>query len=187
MEMNDLKRIGTVIKINNEPHVVVESQHSKSARSKACVRTKLKNLITGSTIEKTFNASDKVEGADMERSKASFLYSDGNEACFMDSKSYEQIALPIDTVKDQIKFLKEGEEVSVLLYEGRPISIILPTKVELKITETEPATRGDTAQGSVTKKAKLETGAVINVPIFVEQDEMVRVNTETGEYVERVN
>lgn len=184
--MNDLKRIGTFIKINNEPHIVIESQHSKSARSKACVRTKLKNLITNSTIEKTFNASDKIESADMGRSKASFLYSDGSEAHFMESNSYEQLALPLDAIGEQINFLKEGEEVSVMLYEERPISIILPTKVELKIIETEPAARGDTAQGSVTKKAKLETGAVINVPIFVEQDEMIRVNTETGEYAERV-
>lgn len=183
--MNDLKKLGTVIKINNEPHVVIESQHSKSARSKACMRTKLKNLITNSTLEKTFNASDKVEPADMERTKASFLYSDSNEAFFMDSNTFEQLALPLDIVNEQIKFLKEGQEVNVLLYESRPISIILPTKIELKITQTEPATRGDTAQGSVTKKAKLETGAVINVPIFVQQDEVVRINTETGEYVER--
>jgi elongation factor P len=186
MEMNDLKKLGTVIKINNNPHVVIESQHSKTARSKACVRTKLKNLITNATLEKTFNASDKIESADIERTKASFLYSDNNEAFFMDSNTYEQLALPINIVSEQINFLKEGQEVSVMLYENRPISIILPTKIELKITETEPATRGDTAQGSVTKKAKLETGAVINVPIFVQQDEMVRVNTEAGEYVERV-
>lgn len=184
--MNDLKRIGTVIKINNEPYVVVESQHSKSARSKACVRTKLKNLITNSTLEKTFNASDRIESADLGRTKASFLYSDGNEAYFMDNNSYEQLALPLDIIGEQINFLKEGENVNVMLYEESPISIILPTKVELKITETEPATRGDTAQGSVSKKAKLETGAIIHVPIFVDQDEIVRVNTETGEYVERV-
>lgn len=184
--MNDLKKLGTIIKINNEPYVVIESQHSKSARSKACVRTKLKNLITNSTIEKTFNASDKIEPAEMERTKASFLYSDNNEAFFMDSNIYEQFALPLDFIGKQIHFLKEGQEVSMMIYESRPISVILPTKIELKIIETEPATRGDTAQGSVTKKAKLETGATINVPIFVQQDEVVRVNTETGEYVERV-
>jgi elongation factor P len=186
MEMNDLKRLGTVIKINNEPYIVIESQHSKSARSKACVRTKLKNLINGAVLERTFNASDKIEGADVGRSKANFLYKDGNEAHFMDSNSYEQFSISLEVIGGQINFLKEGLDVDVMLYENKPISIILPPKVNLKITETEPAVRGDTAQGSVTKKAKLETGATINVPIFIKQDEMVRVNTETGEYVERV-
>jgi len=186
MDINDLKKIGIVIKINNEPHVVIDSQHSKSARSKACVRTKLKNMISGATIEKTFNASDKVEKADTERSKASFLYKDSNEAHFMDSNTYEQFSLPLDSLDRQVDFLKEGLDIDVMLYEEKPIYITLPPKVELKITQTEPAVRGDTAQGSVTKKAIVETGAEINVPIFVKQDEVVRVNTETGEYLERV-
>jgi elongation factor P len=185
MEINDLKK-GAVIKINEEPFVVVDSQHSKSARSKALVRTKLKNLISGSTVEKTFNASDRVEGADLSRSRASYLYNDGNEASFMDNNSYEQFTLPVDTLDRQLDFLKEGTEVDVMLYEDKPISIMLPIKMELKVVETEPADRGNTAQGSVTKKAKLETGAEINVPIFIKQDAIIRVNTETGEYIERV-
>lgn len=186
MEMNDLKRIGTVIKINDEPYVVVEAQHSKAARRGACVRTKLRNLISGSMLEKTFNPSDKVQKADLSRSKASFLYSDEQEATFMDSNSYEQFTLPLEVLGEQINFLKDGLEVDVMLYEDRPISIILPAKVDLKVIETEPAVRGNTAQGAVMKKAKLETGAVISVPIFIEQDSLIKINTETGEYVERV-
>jgi elongation factor P len=184
LSITDLK-LGRVILWNNEPYIIVESQHARTAQRRAFVRTKLRNVINGSVIEKTFNASDKVEEADLSRKNANFLYSDDSNFHFMDEESYEEISFSEKQMGDAGKFLKEGTKVTVLYFNNEPVTCEIPKKVMLKITETDPAVRGDTIQGNVMKEAKLETGATVQVPIFVQQGEEIVVNTDTSEYVER--
>lgn len=185
MNINDLKQIGTIILINNEPYQVIFSQHARTAQRRAFVRTKLKNLISGQILEKTFNASDRLEAADVEKSRANFLYAEKDDFFFMDNKSYEQFSLNKNSLSGQENFLKEGIEVEVLLFNKRPVSVELPNKVELKVIEAPPSIRGDSAT-TPTKIAVLETGARISVPIFIKEGDIIRLNTKTGEYVERV-
>lgn len=185
LDMNDI-RVGTLVKIGGQPYVCLWSDFMRTAQRKPVRRTKLKNLITGNVLEQTFKHGDKIEEADVERVKASYLYTDDSGVHFMDSVSYEQVALPKDMVGEQLKFMKDGTEYSLVTFEGKPITVELPKKVELKITTTGDAVRGDTAQGAVYKDAILETGATVKVPMFVKQGDIVRINTETGEYTERV-
>lgn len=182
--MNDLK-IGTVISLRGAPYVVVYSQHVQMGRGAAVVRTKLKNLIAGNVLEETFKGGDKFEAADLVRKPVNFLYRDGENFAFMDNESYEQFSLPEGQIGDISKYVGEGTDVDVLYFEGRPVSIMLPAKVELKVTSAPPGVRGDTAQGKVTKQVTLETGLTLNVPIFIKEGDVLRVNTESGEYVER--
>ena len=186
LQINNIK-LGTVMKVDGEPYVVTWTQHSKQARSGAVLRTKLKNLVSGNVLERTFKGSDTVEEADLKRSKASYLYKDEEMAYFMNSESYDQFNISLAQIGDQTKYLKESDSVDVLYFEDKPVSINLPTKVNLKIVQTVEGARGDTAQGKVTKPATLETGIEVNVPIFVKEGDLIKVNTETGEYVERVN
>jgi len=186
MDINNLKKTGLVIKLNNEPYQITFSQHSRTARGGAFVRTKLKNLITGQTLEKTFNSSDKVQGADIEKAKANFLYSENDKFFFMNNNTYEQFFLNINSLNGQEKFLKEGEEVEVLLFEKNPVNIELPQKVNLKIIESPPNIKGDSAT-SPSKNVVLETGFSINVPVFISKDDIIKINTETGEYLSRVS
>ncbi len=151
------------------------------------LRAKLKNLISGSTIDFTFKGNDKVEQANITRSKAQFTYAQGNQYNFMDSANFEQFTLTADTIGAPKDFLKEGVQVDVINFDGKPINISLPIKLDLLVKETEPAVRGNTAQGSVTKPATLETGAKIQVPIFIKVGDKIKVNTQTGEYVSRIN
>ena len=183
LNFNEIK-LGSIVKLNNNPYVVVASQHLKMGRGGAVLKTKLKNLLNGSVLEHTFKGSDKAEEADIVKSKADFLYSDNLENFFMDQKSFEQFSLEKDVIGDQIRFLKEGIAVDVLNFEGNPVSIKLPIKIELKVTSAPPGVKGDTASGA-TKQIELETGATINAPLFVNTDDTIRINTETGEYVER--
>ena len=183
LNFNEIK-LGSIVKLNNNPYVVVASQHLKMGRGGAVLKTKLKNLLNGSVLEHTFKGSDKAEEADIVKSKADFLYSDNLENFFMDQKSFEQFSLEKDVIGDQIRFLKEGIAVDVLNFEGNPVSIKLPIKIELKVTSAPPGVKGDTASGA-TKQIELETGATINAPLFVKIDDTIRINTETGEYVER--
>ena len=185
LNISDLK-LGTVIKHNNEPYVVTWTQHVQMGRGGAILRTKIKNLITGNVLEKTFKGNDKAEEADLERGKADFLYKDNDNAYFMDNTSYEQFQVNLEQIGEKINFLKDGQVVDVMYFNEKPVNVDLPKKVELKVTSAPPAVRGDSAQGRVTKPITLETGATINAPLFIKEDEMVRVNTETGEYVERV-
>ncbi|MBL7141561.1 elongation factor P [Patescibacteria group bacterium] len=185
MDINNLKKTGLVITLSNEPYQIIYSQHSKTARGQAFVKTKLKNLITGQTLEKTFTASDKVQEADVKKSKASFLYSKEDKFFFMNNQSYEQFFLDRRSLAGQEKFLKEGLEVSVLMFNKNPVNIDLPKKVELKVVEAPPNIKGDSAT-TPTKIITLETGTKINVPIFVKKDDLIRVNTKSGKYVERV-
>ncbi len=186
LSMSDIK-MGTAMKLDDgQPYVVVWTQHSKQARSGAVLRTKLKNLLDGRVLEKTFQGSDKAEAADLRRGKASFLYSDADAGHFMNTESYEQFGIATDQIEQQLQYLKDGDIVDVLYFEDNPVTISLPPKVELKVTQTVEGAKGDTAQGRVTKPATVETGMEVAVPLFVKQDDIIRVNTDTGEYVERV-
>jgi elongation factor P len=164
--------------------VVVDYQHSKMGRGGAVLRTKLRNLKTGALVDITFKSSDKFDEAVMERKTCTYLYAEGDQHSFMDSTTFEQFTLSTDEVGPKARFLKEGAEVQILFYEDKPVSVVLPIKIELAVAHTEPGVRGDTAQGG-TKPATLETGAVITVPLFVKIGDVLRVNTEEGTYVER--
>lgn len=183
-KLTDL-RLGVVISVSDQPYMVIDASFMRTAQRKPVMRTKLRNLIDGRVIELTFKPGDKVEGADMEHKKASFLYDDGTNATFMDSVTFDQFSLSLAQLGSQRKWLRDNLEVDVLNYNGKPVAIELPKKIELKVTETVDATRGDTAQGSVQKDAKLETGFSIKVPMFVKTGDTIRVNTETEQYVER--
>lgn len=184
LEFSDLK-LNRIISLNDQPYKIVFAQHSKQARSGAVLRTKLKNLITGDMLEKTFNSGDKAEEADLERIKASYLYKDENNFYFMDQENFEQFSLPTEVVDEQSNYLIEGTVVDVLKFNGEAVSISLPTKMEFKVTSAPPGIKGDTA-GSATKQVTIETGAQIKCPLFVKNNDTIRINTETGEYVERV-
>ena len=164
---------------------IVEFQHVKPGKGGAFVRTKLKKIDTGKVVEETFRAGEKVEEVRLERRDFQFLYSDGEFFTFMNLETYDQVALPKDTLGDVPLYIKESDTVSVLLHEGRPLTIEPPPNVELTITRTDPGVRGDTAQGG-TKPATLETGLVVQVPLFVEEGTTVRIDTRTGKYLGRV-
>ncbi len=165
--------------------VVTDSQHVNPGKGSAFVRAKLKNVQTGKVVENTFKVGESVEVIDLDRAKMQYLYKDANNYYFMDNASYEQTGISAEMISDKGAYLKEGQEVSVLMYEGRPLSVDLPKKLTFKVTESMPAVKGDTASGRVTKEVTLETGMKIAVPMFVEQGDLVVVNTENGEYVER--
>ncbi len=178
-------RKGTVIKLDGEIYRVLEYQHHKPGRGNAFIRTKLRNLRTGTIIDKTFLSGDEVEDVRLDNRTVQYLYNDGDFYYFMDVKTYEQPALPAEALGDAVKYLVEGMTLELSFYENEPIEIELPVTVDLKVVETEPGVRGDTAQGG-TKPAKLETGLVIQVPLFINEGDVVRVDTRTGEYVTRV-
>ena len=182
LSISDPKK-GTVLKHSNEPFQVLSYSHSHMGRGGATVRVKVRGLISQTVLELSFKGNDKIDSADLARAKADYLYKDDHNAYFMEHDSYEQFSLPIEQVKDQLDFLKEGACVDVLIFEGKSVAISLPIKMEFDVEQTEPAVKGDTAQGSVTKSATLETGATIQVPIFVKTGDTIRVNTETREYV----
>lgn len=178
-------RNGFTINLEDTIYSIVEFQHVKPGKGGAFVRTKLKNMYTGAVIDRTFRSGDKVNEVRVEKREMQFLYSENDFFHFMDSETYEQTQLSIETVGDTAQFLIENETVYVSMVENTPITIELPNFVELTVTHTEPGIRGDTAQGS-TKPATLETGAVVSVPLFVNQGEKLKIDTRNGEYVERV-
>ncbi len=183
LSINDLK-IGTKIIFNHAPFQVILAQHSKLGRGGGILRTKIKNLINGAILEKTFAGQEKIEEAHLETRVSQFLYHDENEYFFMDSTSFEQFSLQKSQLGKTADFLKEGENVQMLYFESKPINLQLPIKINLKITYTEPGFKGNTA-GSVTKSATLETGAQMKVPLFIKEGDEIVVDTRTGEYVER--
>jgi elongation factor P len=170
---------------NGAPHQVMYREHSKLGRGGAILRSKIKNLLTGAILDITFKGNEKFDEAEMSRSKATFTYKEADKYNFMDSATFEQFDLSRKQIGDQAEFIKEGIEVDVLSWDGKPININLPFKVDLEVVEAPPAIKGNSA-GAVTKIVVLETGAKINAPIFIKAGDMVKVNTETGEYVERV-
>lgn len=186
LNISDLQ-VGTFLIYNGQPHQLVWKEHSKLGRGGAILRSKLKNLISGALFDITFKGNEKLEEADIARAKAQFTYRDQGGYHFMNMESYEQYDLSDSVVGKSGEFLKEGMEVDVLNWNSNPINVNLPIKVDLEVTQAEPATRGNTAQGSVSKPVTLETGAKILSPIFISVGDIVKVNTETGEYVERVS
>ncbi len=178
-------RNGLHIILDGEIFTIVEFQHVKPGKGGAFVRTSIRNVRNGRTIDKTFRAGEKMEQARLERKPMQFLYSSGDEYFVMDNESYEQIAVPKATFGDSVKYLKDGMEVTVVDYNGAIIGAEVPFFAELEIAETDPGVRGDTASGG-SKPATLETGAVINVPFFVNIGDKVKVDTRTDTYLERV-
>jgi elongation factor P len=179
-------RNGLKIELDGEPFVITFFQHVKPGKGGAFVRTKVRNLRTGRVLDRTFRSGERVDEADVTESRMQYLYQDGDSLIFMDTESFDQLPFSAEQVGDARKYLKENLEVDVLFWRGRPINIELPAFVEAVITRCDPGIRGDTASGA-TKPATLETGAVVQVPLFVKEGERIRVDTRSGEYVERVS
>ena len=178
-------RNGITVEIDNTVFQIIEFQHVKPGKGAAFVRTKLKNIVNGGVVEKSFRPTEKFEQARIDRKDMQYLYNDGDLWYFMDTENFEQVALNGETVGDALKFVKENEMVKVCGYKGNVFAIEPPLFVELEITETEPGFKGDTATGA-TKPATVETGANVNVPLFVELGDKIKIDTRTGEYLSRV-
>ncbi|MCI6011796.1 MAG: elongation factor P [Firmicutes bacterium] len=177
-------RKGITFEINGEPHVVLDFQHVKPGKGAAFVRTKYKNILTGATREEAFNPEDKFPKAHIETRRMQYLYNDGDLYYFMDPETYDQIPLPYEQVEDAIKFMRENDEATIKFYKGNAFLVEADNFVNLKVIETEPGVKGNTAT-NVTKAATVETGAVVQVPIFIEEGEMIQIDTRTGEYLGR--
>jgi len=177
-------RNGVTFEMDGNVMQIVEFQHVKPGKGAAFVRTKVRNVITGAVTERTFNPSDKYPTAFVERKDMQYLYNDGGLYYFMDNESYENVPVGVDKLDDNFKFVKENTDVKILSYKGEVFGVEPPFFVELEITETEPGVKGDTAT-NVQKPATLETGAEIKVPLFVNIGDRIRVDTRTGEYMER--
>ena len=177
-------RNGVTFGMDGNVYSIIEFQHVKPGKGAAFVRTKIRNVISGAVTEKTFNPNDKYPTAFIERKDMEYLYNDGDLYYFMDSETYEQLPISPNVLGDNFRFVKENMVCKVLSYKGNVFGIEPPNFVELQVTETEPGVKGDTAT-NVTKPATLETGAEIKVPIFINEGEMIRVDTRTGEYMER--
>lgn len=182
--LSDVKT-GKTISLNQEPYLVIFHQHSKIGRAGAVLRTKLQNLKTGAVLERTFQGADKIEEAEIAKTKAQYLYREDENYFFMDSASFEQFSLPKNVLGELTKYLLENTEVVILNFNSQPINIELPIKMEFRVTEAPPTIRGNTADGG-TKQVILETGIKVSTPLFVKEGDIIRINTETGGYVERV-
>jgi elongation factor P len=178
-------RPGVVVTLDGELFAIVASQHVKRGRGSAYVRAKIRNLKTGAITERTFNAGERVPHAFLERRLMQHLYHQDDDYVFMDQQSYDQVTLGADLLGDATRYLKDNTVVTVVYYEDRPIAVELPNAVDLTVVDTAPGIRGDTAAGG-SKPARLETGAMVQVPLFVEVGEIIRVDTRTGQYLERV-
>jgi len=183
LALNEIK-VGKVISINNQPYVVTRTDHHKMGRGGAVLKVKMKNLIDGCVLEKTYQGSEKAEEANTQRKKVGFLYKDDNDAYLMDNESYEQFSLSLDQIGEKQKFLKDGTDVDVLYFNDKPAAIELPVKMVFKVTSAPPGVKGNSAS-NVTKQVEIETGATINAPMFINEGDTIRINTDTEEYVER--
>jgi elongation factor P len=184
-ETSDIRK-GLKIRMDNYPWIVVDFQFVKPGKGNAFTRTKLKNLVTGQVVERTFKTGEKLDEADLEEHTSQFLYSDGETYTFMDTSSYEQFGVPLEVLSDNARWLTENLEVTLLFFNGKPITVDLPFHVILQVTESEPGVKGDTATGAM-KSVKVSTGAAVTVPLFINQGDMIKIDTRTGEYIERVN
>ena len=182
---NDLKN-GMTLNLDGQLWTVVEFQHVKPGKGPAFVRTKMKHVLSGKVVEKTFNAGLKVEVATVDKRDMTYLYKDGESFVFMDKENFDQIYISEATVGEAAKYMLENVEAIVAVHEGEPLYVELPTSVELRITYTEPGLQGDRSNAG-TKPATLETGATVNVPLFINQDEKVRIDTRDGSYLGRAN
>jgi len=183
LSISDLKT-GTYVQLDGQPYIITWNQFSKTARQGGNMKTKLKNLLTGSTMERTFSGAEKVDPAEIRYRRAQFLYANGADYEFMDNESYEQVAFSKEQLGDTLNYLSDGMEVDVQYFDDNPINVQVQPKMTFEITETEPGVKGNTA-GNVTKDATIETGLVIKVPPFLEKGDKVVINTLSGEYVER--
>ena len=183
-DTSDIRK-GLKIQIDGEPYIVVDFQFVKPGKGTAFTKTRIKNLITGAVLDKTYRSGEKFEPASIDEREMQFLYKDGENYCFMDNTSYEQVLVSGDVVGDSSQLMPDNLNVNVLFFDERPIGITLPNFVELEVTHTEPGVKGDTASGA-TKPATLSTGATVNVPLFVEEGEVLKIDTRTSSYVERV-
>lgn len=185
ISVNEFKN-GLTIKYNNDLWRIVEFQHVKPGKGSAFVRSKLKSLNTGAVQEYTFRSTAKVETAEIETKSMQYLYNDGSNYVFMDTTTYDQLAIPDTQVEEEAKFLKENMDVSVIMHEGKTLGIQLPNTVELTVAKTEPNIKGDTSSGGG-KPATMETGLVVNVPFFINEGDALIINTVDGTYVSRAN
>lgn len=184
VQAGDFKN-GLTVEMEGNIYTIIEFQHVKPGKGSPFVRAKLKNIKSGGVVEKTFRPTEKLEQAHIEKAEYQYLYSDGDLFNFMDVNTFDQIALNADNVGDSLKFVKENEMVKLCSHKGQVFAIEPPLFVELQITETEPGVKGDTATGA-TKPATVETGATVYVPLFVNQDDVIKIDTRTGEYLSRV-
>lgn len=184
--LNDIKQGMTLI-FNGEPHRVMIAHFVRMQMRKPVMQTKLKNMITGKMVEYNFKQGERIETGEVNYTKVNFLYKAGDEYVFMDNVNYEQFSFPSEKLGEQVKYLKEGCEVQLVSFNESPINIDLPAKMEFTVTSAPEGAKGDSAQGRVTKPAEIETGYEIAVPLFVKTGDVIRVNTDTGEYVERVS
>ncbi len=180
---NDFKT-GLTIELDGEVFVVIDFQHVKPGKGSAFVRSKLKNVRSGAVVERTFNAGEKVPRAHLDRREMQYLYNDGESYYLMDNQNYDQLSITKDHLGDAVKFLKENTNVYIVLYQGSVIGVELPNFVELEVVETSPGIKGDTASGG-SKPATLETGAIVQVPFFIEVGDVLQIDTRTGNYLKR--
>ena len=180
----DLRK-GTTFEHEGQVYTVIDFLHVKPGKGAAFVRTKLRNVISGGVTDTTFNPTAKLQEAIIERKEMQYLYSDGELYYFMDQETFEQIPLNYEKVEEAIKFLKENEVATIRFYQGQPFQVEAPNFAELEVTETEPGIKGDTAS-NVTKSATVETGAVVQVPLFINEGDKIKIDTRTGEYLSRV-
>jgi elongation factor P len=183
-EAGDLRK-GLKIQIDGDPYILVDFSFVKPGKGQALYKCRLKNLLTGSQFDRTYRSGDKFESANLDEQEMEFLYGEGDEYCFMNTSTYEQVTMNREQVGDARNFLTNNIVVNVVFFDDRPIDITVPIFVELKVQECEPGIKGDTASGA-TKPVTLETGHVIQVPLFIEEGEVLRLDTRTGEYVSRV-
>ncbi len=183
ISVNDFKT-GLTIEVDGELWRVIEFLHVKPGKGSAFVRSKLKNLRTGAVQEKTFRAGEKVEQAQIDNKQMQYLYADGNNYVFMDTATYEQLELPGDKIKDELKFMKENMLVNIMMYGSETLGVDLPNTVDLEVKETEPTIKGNTASGG-SKPATMETGLVVQVPFFINEGDVLTINTQDGTYISR--
>jgi len=183
-ESSDLRK-GLKIEIDGDPYIVIQFDFVKPGKGQALYKCKLKNMLTGAQFDRTFRSGDKFNTPNLEEVEMEYLYADGDNFCFMNTTNYEQEFLTQEQVGDAVSFLKENTVCNVLLFDGKPIGLTLPFFIDLKVVQTDPWVKGDTASGD-SKPATLETGYVLQVPPFIEEEELIRIDTRTGQYVERV-
>ncbi|MBD3327770.1 elongation factor P [Candidatus Peregrinibacteria bacterium] len=185
MQTSDFKK-GLAIKHNGETFIITQYQFVNPGKGAAFTRVKLKNAKTGKVVEQTFRSGEQIEEANMEYKKCQYMYSDGSDFHFMDNATYEQFAIPADIVAELADYMMDGMDVTVVFVDNAPVTLQLPTKMAFKVVSCPPGEKGDTATGG-TKPAEIETGAKVAVPLFIKEGDKIRVNTDTGEYVERAN
>ncbi len=185
LSITDLKT-GTKFSMEGDPYIVISYSHSKMGRGGAVVKTKIKNLRSGSTVDKTFQGADKVDEADLAKREAMYLYSDEADAYFMNNETFDQFTIPLSKIGNQKQYLMENTNIEIIYYEDEPLNIELPIKMKFKVTSAPPAVRGNSA-GAITKRITLETGTMVDAPIFIKDEDYIILDTRDNSYVERAS